>query len=82
MIRWLIRSAISLVTLCVAAYFFFFVPLGRRTVFEHVVRISQTDEAQDFGREIGDATDRLSDDLGQRVEAAGQKDEGTQVGEN
>lgn len=79
MIRWLIRSAISLITLCVAAYLFFFVPLGRRTMFEHLVRISQTDEAQDLGRELGDATDRLSDEFGQRVEAAAQKDDAPQL---
>lgn len=56
----LIKAAITLTGLVVLAYFVFMVPLGEKTFFEHVTRISQTPEAQD-----------LSSELQKKVETAG-----------
>ncbi len=66
----------SLIVLCVVGYFVFFVPLGERTLFGHVRRIVATDEAQELGREVGEAGRRLGDELRAQLRGA---DGGTPV---
>jgi hypothetical protein len=53
------KRPIELVVLFFALYAFVFVPLGRRTGFEHAKAILDTPAAKDAGSEILDAADRL-----------------------
>ena len=55
-----IRSALTLVGLAVTLYVWFFVPLGRRTLHEHALRIADTAPAQDLRDEVREATDRAT----------------------
>ena len=59
----MIKGALALVGFAVVAYVFFFVPLGERTMFEHVRRIAATEEAQDLGDEAGQAAGELKDHI-------------------
>lgn len=59
MIKSAIKGIVYLTAFGVLAYLFFFVPLGRRTLWEHVQRIAATDEAQDLGEDVSTATDRV-----------------------
>ncbi len=68
MIRGAIKGIWSLVVLGVALYAFFFVPLGDRTLFEHVWRIAHTDEAQDLGREAAAASLRAGQEVIRQVD--------------
>ena len=68
MIRFSIKLAISVFTLCCVAYVFFMVPLGERTLFQHCVRIAGTDEARELGREVGEAGTRVVDEIGDQIE--------------
>ena len=68
MIRRTIGLVWSLVVLGCVAYVFFFVPLGKRTLFEHVFRIAQTDEAKELGDEAVEAGERLTTDLEERID--------------
>jgi hypothetical protein len=67
-IRWAFRTAWSLAVTAIVLYFFFMVPLGERTLFQHVMRIVRTEEAQDLGREVGQAGERLETTITNEVE--------------
>ena len=56
---------VALVGLSCALYVFFLVPLGERTLYQHVRRIAATEEAEDLGRELGEAGERLTDEIGE-----------------
>jgi hypothetical protein len=58
----------SLLVLASLTWFVFFVPLGERTLFQHVMRISQTDEARDLGREVHEAGRRVGEEVQRTVE--------------
>jgi hypothetical protein len=68
MIGSIFRSAWSLLVLGVVGYFVFFVPLGERTLFQHMRRIAATDEAGELREEVGVAGQRLADDLRRELE--------------
>ncbi len=53
------------------AYALFFARLGDRTPFQHLVRIINTDEAQELGHEVGAATKRISQRIGEQVSELG-----------
>ncbi len=78
MIRFLIRASLSLVGFAVLAYAFFFVPLGRRTVFEHTMRILATEPAQELGDEAVQATERLTSHIEAAWESRYETDAGAQ----
>lgn len=67
-IRLMWRGAI----LAFLIYVFFFVQLGERSAFSHLMRVIQTDEAQELGREVGAATQRIADEIGGQVHDATQ----------
>jgi hypothetical protein len=54
-----VRWALSLLTTTIALYVFFFVPIGARTLYDHVKRIAATPEAQDLGRDVAHAGERV-----------------------
>lgn len=62
MIRRLFRFVWSIVVLSAVVWFVFFVELGERTLFQHLARIAQTEEAQDLGREVRQAGERVGDE--------------------
>ncbi|MDH5493360.1 MAG: hypothetical protein OEY14_15505 [Myxococcales bacterium] len=66
------RAIHAIFSLCCAAallYVAFFVPLGERTIAEHLRRVASTEEAQELGRELGEAGERLGRQAAADVEA-------------
>jgi hypothetical protein len=51
-------------------YVLFFVRLGERTTFQHLRRVINTEEAQELGRDLSAATERLSKRIGDQVHDA------------
>lgn len=68
MIRGAVKLLVTLTGLVAIAYVVFLVPLGERTLFEHVRRIAGTEEAQDLGRDLGAAGERVGDEVRGRLE--------------
>jgi hypothetical protein len=50
----------------VAIYLIFFLSLGTRTLFQHVVRIARTPEAQELGQELVDTAASATHTVKQR----------------
>jgi hypothetical protein len=59
----LLKTGMELVVLAFAAYAFVFVPLGRRTAFQHARNILGTDEAREAGAELKQAGSRIVGEL-------------------
>ena len=57
---FLLRTFAWLAGLGALAYVVVFVPLGERTLWEHMHRISQTSEAQSLREDVSTATHRIS----------------------
>ena len=55
--------------LCVFGFVFFLVPLGEHTLFEHIWRIAQTDEARELGNEVKKKAASAGKELGDEVQA-------------
>lgn len=58
----------SFLVFAAVLWFALFVELGERTLFQHIMRIAQTDEAQDLGREVNEAGRRVGDEVERTVE--------------
>ena len=56
-----IKWAFSIVASVVMLWVFFFVPIGSRTLFDHVKRIAGTPEARDLGHDIQRAGEQVYD---------------------
>ncbi len=56
--------------LAFVAYVLFFVKLGERTPFQHLMRVAGTEEAKELGREVGVATERITKKIGDQVHEA------------
>lgn len=67
MIKNAIKGVVYLTAFGVLAYLFFFVPLGERTTWQHLQRIAATDEAQELGTEVGEATERAESALREKL---------------
>ena len=48
-------------------YVLFFVQLGERSAFQHLMRVADTQEAQELGREVSAATHRITNEIGGQV---------------
>lgn len=70
MIRRSLRLVWTGAVLAFVAYVLFFVHLGERTTFEHLMRVINTDEAQELGRDLSAATERLTKRIGDQVHDA------------
>ena len=70
MIRRTIRLVWTGAVLAFLAYLLFFVRLGERTPFQHLMRVAGTEEAQELGREVGAATERITKKIGDQVHEA------------
>jgi hypothetical protein len=67
LIKWLI----VIVCLAALAYFALFVPLGERTLYQHLVGISKTDEAQDLKAELSKKAKDVKDDVTSKLPTLG-----------
>jgi len=72
MIRRSIRLVWTGAVLAFLAYVLFFVQLGDRSAFGHIMRVIRTDEAQELSREVGAATQRIAKQIGDQVHEATQ----------
>ena len=70
MIRRSIRLVWTGAVLAFLAYVLFFVQLGERSAFQHMMRVVNTQEAQELGREVSVATERISKRIGDQVHEA------------
>ena len=70
MIRRSIRLVWTGAVLAFLAYVLFFVQLGERSAFGHIMRVINTDEAQELGREVSAATQRIAQQIGDQVHDA------------
>lgn len=52
MIGFFVRTAVKALVLAAALYVFFFVPLGSRTLYDHLARIAATPEAKELGTDV------------------------------
>ncbi|MBW2276443.1 MAG: hypothetical protein JRF63_03060 [Deltaproteobacteria bacterium] len=65
----LIKLLLVVVGLAGLAYLTFFVPLGDYTLYQHLVGISETEEAQVLGDEISKKAEDLKSDVAEKVPA-------------
>jgi len=63
----LLKLAIVLVVLAGVGYVTFFVPLGEHTLYQHLVGISQTEEAQELGAEIEKKAENVKQEVAAKV---------------
>jgi hypothetical protein len=70
MIFGTLKLVYRLITLVLVGYVFFGVPLGERTLYQHMRRIAATDEAKDLGKEIREAGSKVGDQLEEEVQTA------------
>jgi hypothetical protein len=68
MIRRWTDWAIGSVCLVCVGYVFFFVPVGRRTLFQHAWRIAQTEPAQELAEDARQKAGELSRRLAEEIE--------------
>jgi len=57
----LFKTAIRLLIFALALFAFFTVPLGEKTLYQHVSRLLATEEAKDLGRELKGASKKIGD---------------------
>jgi hypothetical protein len=68
MIRKALSGCVSLVILCILAYLAFFVPLGERTLADHLGRIAATPEAEELGDDAVRASERIEEEVRDKIE--------------
>jgi hypothetical protein len=59
----ILKWILLLIGLAALAYFAFFVPLGDRTLYRHLVGISETDEAQELKDELSKKAQGVKEDV-------------------
>jgi hypothetical protein len=59
--RRLVNAILWFIGLVVVLIVYFFVPVGRYTLFEHTRRIAQTEPAQELGRDLSDTGEALKE---------------------
>lgn len=59
----MLNGILWLIGLVVVLAVYFFVPVGRHTLFEHTLRIAATEPAQELGEDLSET----SEELGQRA---------------
>ena len=63
----LIKLLVVMALLAAVALFAFLVPLGKMTLWEHLVGISETDEARDLGSELENKAIGIKDEVSKRI---------------
>lgn len=67
--RRLVNGILWSIGLVVVSIVYFFVPVGRFTLFQHTLRIAETEPAQELGRELGQAGETLRERAAEELEA-------------
>lgn len=67
---YLKQHGLGLAIALVAMYLVFFLSLGTRTLFQHVVRIARTPEAQELGQELVDTVASATNSVKRRFRGA------------
>ena len=62
-----IKLLVVMALLAVVGLFAFLVPLGKMTLWEHIVGISETDEARDLGSELENKAIGIKDEVSKRI---------------
>ena len=70
----LIKFIFSLTVIAVVAYVFLIMPLGEKTLLEHLVGISKTDEAVDLKQELGKKVEGATSKLKRRASQLAQEE--------
>jgi len=68
MLSFLLKASAQCLLLAATLYGIFFLPVGERTLYEHVARIAATDPAQELGSEVGGALSRAGDAVRGRLD--------------
>ena len=63
----IIKLCIALVVIGGLSYLAYFVPLGKKTFFEHMIGISETDEAKDLEKELGNKVKETATEVKEQV---------------
>lgn len=63
----MLKTALKLCLLAAALYVVFFVPLGERTLYEHLSRIASTEEARELGGEVEGVVERAGSSAREKV---------------
>ena len=63
----LIKFLIGMALFAAVALFAFLVPLGEMTLWEHLVGISETDEAKDLGSELENKAIGIKDEVSKHI---------------
>jgi hypothetical protein len=71
MTGFLIRTGVRMLSLAGVLYFTFFVPLGPHTLYGHLSRIADTQEAAEFSRAVSASAAQAYDALKSRVARLG-----------
>jgi hypothetical protein len=74
MIRKALSGCLSLAILCIVLYLVFFVPLGERTLADHISRIASTPEAEDLGDDAVRASERIEEEVRNELEEEARRD--------
>ena len=61
MIRKTVVTVLEVFVIAMAAYAFFFLPVGRRTPFGHVTAILSSQPAQEAAQDVGTASKEIKD---------------------
>jgi hypothetical protein len=69
MIRFAVKLVVGGVFGGALLYGLFFVPFGRRTLYEHLGRIAATEEAKELGADVEAKASRLSEGVRARLAA-------------
>ncbi len=69
----LIKFAIAIVVLAGIAYLAFFIPLGDKTFYEHLVGISKTREAKKLGNELEKQVDHTKTEISRTIKKQASK---------
>lgn len=67
MIGFLLKVAFNCLLLACGVYVVFFVPLGERTIYQHLAAIAATEPAQEFASEIGDLASQAQEGVTRQV---------------
>jgi hypothetical protein len=63
----LVKRVINLVVVALAAVTFFLVPLGKKTLFQHLCAVFSTKEASELGRELEKTGKTVVDEVHKEV---------------
>lgn len=75
----MVRLAAKLLMWAAALYVFFFVPLGERTLYQHLERIAATPAAQELGGEVGELVESATEAATEVASEAAETEAGDRV---